>query len=1222
MKAGDLPVHILVGLNHYWDIVNNRVEKTDFGPRMLDTRVGWVLSGSTSIPNMSQSRYSSVGSYFVSKHASMEIQSSESIEDILYRFWDLDTLGVKEVEVSPVIEHFEKTVKFDEEQRRVQVKIPWREHMMPFLPTNYRQSLFRLNLLKQKFALPKNEELKSKYEETLKKHLDEKVIELVPGESRTFINNQVGDIDFNNSVIGTSDDQHRVLHFIPHHGVMKKGGKVRIVFDASSRAYPGALSLNQCIHPGPNLLVDLSEALMRFRTHQVALVGDIQGAFHQVSLSETDRDAFRFLWYAGDQLQEYRFCRVPFGCTVSPFLLNSTVRAHFMKALGDRPELYNLVISSLYVDDFLGGGRSPVVVCELHKLLTEVLAEISMEWHSWQSNSKQVRAHLKQADVGEQNVLGLTWLPINDTINVKLERLLDPEIDVVTKRDMLSLFASLFDPLCLYSPILLTPKLMFQQLCKSKCSWKGKLSAELRESMLKWKSQLQWLRGVVLPRCVLPPEYNTLEVHGFSDASLQAYGAVIYFRCLGESGVDCNFVISRNRVAPLKGHTLQRLELLGAVLLCRLMVKVLETHKSLTFSKVVYHCDSRDVLYWIKSQNNRWSVFVENRVTEIHKLSKSTMWKHVSGSLNPADILTRPVTTEVFLKHKSWFKGPDFLYTNEQGSKLNVEDLEPTAEGLGEIRRLVNLVSNSHPTYIIDLEKFGSYSKLISTTKYVLKFVFMVLKQFGSRVKYNYSNYTKAATKYWIRLEQLAYYPQEVKHSPMGRYIPKVGPNTTSVMRSFRLFKDEEGLLRLASRVQNDYSLWETNNPILLPSQSRFTILYIEFIHRVSMHAGSRQTLVNIRKHFWVPCGRQMVRQIIHRCVICKKAEGKFYPSPASPPLPDFRVVPSPPFDKCGVDFAGPMLIKEGSQVKKGYIMLFTCAVTRAVALELIVGMSVEAMTFGFRRFCARMATVPALVVSDNALTFKRAHEESETIFASPQMEKYLDGRSIKWQFYLERCAWWGGFIERMVQTVKRSLKKVVGNSCLSYIEFSTILYEVESLINARPITWLYNDPDEGTPISPSDLLHGKPFVQFPPLHEKRVDGALPQMCRGRLRYLEKLKSAWWSRWQKEYLGELKEVHAAVKVNNQSKVAVPGDVVLVRNENLPRGSWKLGRITGVKAGRDNQIRTASVEVVNLTKKGKAMVKKGKINQLNRSPTHLVSLEINDRNETEPNTLSI
>ena len=119
-------------------------------------------------------------------------------------------------------------------------------------------------------------------------------------------------------------------------------------------------------------------------------------------------------------------------------------------------------------------------------------------------------------------------------------------------------------------------------------------------------------------------------------------------------------------------------------------------------------------------------------------------------------------------------------------------------------------------------------------------------------------------------------------------------------------------------------------------------------------------------------------------------------------------------------------------------------------------------------------------------------------------------------------------------------------------------------------------------------------------------------MCRGRLRYLEKLKTAWWKRWQEEYLGELREVHTRGKVSNQSKVAAPGDVVLLRNENLPRGSWRLGTITEVIPGKDDTIRTAKLDIVKPDNRGKKKRTDYVRTSLNRSPSYLVPLEVNER----------
>ena len=222
----------------------------------------------------------------------------------------------------------------------------------------------------------------------------------------------------------------------------------------------------------------------------------------------------------GGVLQEYRFCRVPFGCSVSPFLLNSTVRAHLREALKDQPELYELIISALYVDDYVGGARSAVAVCQLQALLKRILSQISMEWHGWMSNSEQVRRDLSIESVDLQSVLGLGWNPKLDTLAVNWDKVLSSLEDPQSKRDLLSGTASVWDPLGVYMPVLLALKLMFQSVCRSKCGWKGKLSTERREALMEWKSQLHWLKDSVVPRYALLHGYDVLELHGFADASL------------------------------------------------------------------------------------------------------------------------------------------------------------------------------------------------------------------------------------------------------------------------------------------------------------------------------------------------------------------------------------------------------------------------------------------------------------------------------------------------------------------------------------------------------------------------------------------------------------------------------------------------------------------------------------------------------------------------------
>ena len=147
-------------------------------------------------------------------------------------------------------------------------------------------------------------------------------------------------------------------------------------------------------------------------------------------------------------------------------------------------------------------------------------------------------------------------------------------------------------------------------------------------------------------------------------------------------------------------------------------------------------------------------------------------------------------------------------------------------------------------------------------------------------------------------------------------------------------------------------------------------------------------------------------------------------------------------------------------QMRKVYIALFTCCVTRAVHLELVEDLCIEIFKRCLRRFIARRG-VPTLMVSDNAKTFKGIDKELRVLYSHPLVREEMENRRIQWRFNLERAPWWSGFFERMVGSVKRCLRKVLGNARLSFVELLTVLSEVEATLNARPLTYDYDTPSE-----------------------------------------------------------------------------------------------------------------------------------------------------------------
>jgi hypothetical protein len=290
--------------------------------------------------------------------------------------------------------------------------------------------------------------------------------------------------------------------------------------------------------------------------------------------------------------------------------------------------------------------------------------------------------------------------------------------------------------------------------------------------------------------------------------------------------------------------------------------------------------------------------------------------------------------------------------------------------------------------------------------------------------------------------------------------------------------------------------------------------------------------------------------------------------------LPPERITPTKPFCVIGVDFAGPLYTDDG---KKCYITLFTCGTTRAVHLELSPTMNTWDFHQSFRRFIARRGLC-SVVFSDNALTFKRTAVD----FAH---------RNIKWKFIPERAPWVGGFYERLVGSVKRSLKRAIGRSSLSYRELETILIEVEAIVNCRPLTYVTDDPSAPTALTPSHFLVGDRLTALPP-----VKAPVTEDLRKAYRKREQLLQSFWKRWVQDYLQQLRTAHHSPRAS--PKPLEVGELVLVQDKAIPRTQWKLGRVLETFAGRDGIVRVARVSVT--TNRGTS--------ELRRATAHLFRLE--------------
>ena len=665
---------------------------------------------------------------------------------------------------------------------------------------------------------------------------------------------------------------------------------------------------------------------------------------------------------------------------------------------------------------------------------------------------------------------------------------------------MLKVTAKIFDPIGILTPFTIGMKILFQELCVQKHEWDGELQSNLLKAWKSYLCQLKQLCDIKIPRCYFSSLPKEIQYHAFSDASKLAYTAVVYVRTCYENGlIDVKLVASKSRVAPLKTQTIPRLELLGALILARLVDSL--KRAGLDCTNVTFWTDSVTVLCWIKNVGN-WKQYVQHRVNEICELTSKHSWRHCPGDLNPADLPSRGIAAKDLANNSTWWNGPEFLLhsetewpevTNPNSNELVLQEAVTNSPKITHSLVSVSVKNQfKKVNQIITVGYYRDLTRLLRVTVWVLKFIERIKKRKVSNTinneLFNYGQLNSVeldeAETTWIKVVQASSFTEEIEFLSRDR-ANNEHLSPPIYVTQFGLYFDENGVVRCKGRINNAPLPENARNPILLPSKHEFVRLIIQQSHCLVKHNGIKDTLTNLRERFWIIRGRESVKKLIRSCRVCRKFEGVPYNSVPFADLPSERVSEEPPFTHVGLDFAGPLYVvdelSKGNETLKVYILLLTCAATRAVHLELTRRLSTEAFLLAFRRFASRRG-LPATLNSDNAKTFKSACKDiCKKITRAEEVWAYLVNRRIMWSFIVEKAPWWGGYWERLVRSVKRPLKKILGRSMLNFEQLRTILVEIEGVINARPITYVYDDQESiSYALTPSDLIYGRRITANP----------------------------------------------------------------------------------------------------------------------------------------------
>ena len=147
--------------------------------------------------------------------------------------------------------------------------------------------------------------------------------------------------------------------------------------------------------------------------------------------------------------------------------------------------------------------------------------------------------------------------------------------------------------------------------------------------------------------------------------------------------------------------------------------------------------------------------------------------------------------------------------------------------------------------------------------------------------------------------------------------------------------------------------------------------------------------------------------------------------------------------------------------------------------------------------------------------------------FLGKELQQFLSNEGISWTHIFPKSPWWGAFYERLIRIVKEAMKKSLGNAKLTYEELETVLVEIESVINSRPLTYLYEDEAEEA-LTPAHLVIGRRLVSPVPIVERSEVEQSHELITGRYRYLQRIIEHYWKRFSKEYLLELHQHHVNV----------------------------------------------------------------------------------------------
>lgn len=1003
--------------------------------------------------------------------------------------------------------------------------------------------------------------------------------------------------------------------------------RLRMIWDGAAEVLPG-VSLNSFLLPGPNLYNNMNKILYGMREGNILIKGDIKEMFHRIGIIEEDRDALRFLFSdtPGGPVKIYRMNRMVFGLVCSPttsqFILHKV--AEEIKLAN--PEFAETIENDFYVDDWI---KSVDNLEEGKNLVTNIrhkLNENGLQLVKLNSNNRNVFDELREtlspdelsdeklfANDEEEKLLGYIINFTNDSLSMatslpKIRKIISDENYHPTRKEILKVTNSLYDPLGIFMFFTSKAKLLYHWSCSARLEWNDLI---LDNHKSKWKQVIEMISEIgkiQIPRnyCGNLSQAFNKQLWTFTDAGKEMQCAVAYIRCLDAHSVQIGYQIvgSKSYVVPTKqNRSIPDLEFDAVAKGLKLKEQIIEGH-SFSFNEYLLVTDSSCVYEWIHNDIAKPSIYIRNREKKIKECQIPIKYIWAPTDWQVADYGTKFNSLPKLEHNNEWFH-PKFFVVPE-------DSWPPSQPPQFSGSFLTHSTTNTNWRNCLDPTRFSTLNRALNSAqikiaKWCLRVKLRVVERKRNQLKLDLDNriitqrafrysekslsndYEKILTQYYDvtfkRDEILRLFIKDAQYESLREEFDALSSNKTLPKKHwlYKLspFLDEMKMMRTTTRLSNDLRLRDrfSNdfvNQIILPKNHHLTKLIILHNHVNNRHINEDTVVINLKQKYYIPHIKWVVKRTIREdCYFCRlKNSQPMVPMMGN--LPIERLCDGhPPFSNVIVDLAGPFTVTNLRRTQKRWLFVVSCLSSRAVHIEVVHSQSTDsALKALFNTIALRGK--PNVIYSDQGLNFTCALKQIKLALDENNkklIENGLEPIQIEWVTSPAHAPHMNGSVERMIGLIKNAFKKIetMMNEKLHFLDdesFRTVVCEAIGILNNRPLCL---SPIQGTSnsfLTPNHFLMGRENYKCTPLTKS------PELLTKYWIEIQQINNILWQHWLKAYLPS---ILYRQKWINKAKPLEVGDVVVTADPSIPN-SWRLGKIVQIIDGSQGQVRKVRIQL--------------------------------------------